>query len=543
MNTQKISDNTRLSNSKGSQTKSLRPTLRWTLQPLKINRIIMRKTLAFSISLALILVFSCTNDPGVEAEKYRVVIMTDMTHDDGNSLIRYLHYSEMFDTEAIIVTPQLPDFNFDSEGPWNKAQGILSAYQTQLPQLRKHEPGLASCEEILSVTKKGRGALPIIWLTNEKSFRDFIAGRYVESGWGEIRFEDWIGEGLNPNGESKDSEGSEFLQGVFEKEDDRPIYVQMWGGPITFIQALYRYKQRKGEEEFNRLLSKLHVYGILLQDITFDFMIDIDEVKAMDCGIFNSTVSTYEGERNSPRWLLHDGGHFWDYCCPGNDSLRPITFHEVNGHGPLSDIYDGGGEGDTPAFLYLVSARYGLNDPMDPTQGSWGGRFQPMGDPFPDGYYHTCGLSKEELRRWFDPATRDFKTRLDWNLKEPGGVNCRPNARLEGYPGIQPIVIKVEAGQKVRLDASPSFDPDQDELIFEWFWYSESGEYGGLNAGRPLLVIQVPEDIRNNEIHMILRVKDKTEMPLESYRRVILKGNQEQIGPENYIRKKRVFSP
>ena len=48
--------------------------------------------------------------------RYRVVIMTDMTHDDGNSLIRYLYYSPHFDTEAIIVTNQLPDFNHDDDG-------------------------------------------------------------------------------------------------------------------------------------------------------------------------------------------------------------------------------------------------------------------------------------------------------------------------------------------------------------------------------------------------------------------------------------------
>lgn len=55
--------------------------------------------------------------------------MTDMTHDDGNSLIRYLHYAHLFDTEAIIVTNQLPDYYHDSPEPWNKAQEIIKAYQ------------------------------------------------------------------------------------------------------------------------------------------------------------------------------------------------------------------------------------------------------------------------------------------------------------------------------------------------------------------------------------------------------------------------------
>ena len=117
-------------------------------------------------------------------EKFRVVIMTDMTHDDGNSLIRYLYYSHFFNTEAIIVTQQLPDFTYNDEGPWNKVTNILDAYREEYPQLSKHHPDFPEYKALASVTKKGRGALPIIWLTNEKKFANEIAGRYVESSWG-----------------------------------------------------------------------------------------------------------------------------------------------------------------------------------------------------------------------------------------------------------------------------------------------------------------------------------------------------------------------
>jgi hypothetical protein len=155
--------------------------------------------------------------------------------------------------------------------------------------------------------------LPIIWLTNDKKFAREIAGRYVESTWGDIKFHDWIGEGNNSNGEPKDSEGSEYLQQVFNKEDDIPIFVHMWGGPVTFMQALYRFKQRNSGEKFQKLLKKLHVYGILLQDITFDYMIDLDKVKATQCDNMGTVVSTNTGERVQPRWLLNDAGHFWRY--------------------------------------------------------------------------------------------------------------------------------------------------------------------------------------------------------------------------------------
>ena len=150
-------------------------------------------------TLALILLLCSINNSyaqtGESGEKYRVIIMTDMTHDDGNSLIRYLYYTPFFDTEAIIVTPQLPAFNHDDPVPWNKVTNILTAYEKEYPHLKKHHAEFANPETLKMVTRKGRGALPIIWLTNEKKFASEIAGRYVESTWGDISFHDWIGEG------------------------------------------------------------------------------------------------------------------------------------------------------------------------------------------------------------------------------------------------------------------------------------------------------------------------------------------------------------
>ncbi|GAB3167904.1 hypothetical protein GCM10027291_15610 [Telluribacter humicola] len=445
--------------------------------------------------------------------------MTDMTHDDGNSLIRYLYYAPYFDTEAIIITQQLPDFTHKQDGPWQKGQAILEAYQQERPQLLKHDAGFPAYEALQKITKKGRGALPIIWLTNEKKFAANIAGRYVESSWGDIRFADWIGEGTNPNGESKDSEGSEYLQQVFNKPDDRPIFVQMWGGPITFVQALYRYRQRQGEEKFNKLLGKLHVFGILLQDITFDYLVDLDKVKASKCIDIRTTRSTYDGERVKAGWLLHDTGHFWQYISVMKDS-------EVKGHGPMSALYDHGGEGDTPAFLYLLSAVRGLNDPLDPTQGSWGSRFSPMGSEFPEGYYHTCGVDKTELARWIPEVKNSFMNRLQYSTKGPKEVNHEPVVVVNGDKSRQVLHLKVRPGQQIRLNTKGTSDPDNDQLTHRWFYYKEAGTYpNDFSIQDPAAETQqwqVPADLGDKQIHLVLEVKDSGTPSLVSYRRVIL---------------------
>lgn len=462
-------------------------------------------------------------------DKYRVIIMTDMTHDDGNSLIRYLYYSNEFDTEAIIVTPQLPDYNHDSDGPWKKVNSILNAYATEYSQLKKHHIDYPSPNSFVRITKRGTGALPIIWLTNTKKFSGKIADRYVESQWGDIKFSDWIGEGLTPDGEPKDSEGSEFLQTIFNKNDDRPIFVQMWGGSITFVQALYRYKQKNSKQKFDRLLSKLHIFGILLQDITFDYLINLDKVQELKCTNMGTVKSTYQGERVHPKWLLHDAGHFWHYVYSKDSNyVKPMTADEVKGHGPMSSIYDNGGEGDTPAFLYLLSANRGLNDPYQPMQGSWGGLFVSMGDDFPEGYFHTCGVEKKHLIQWVDDAKLSFKNRLNYSLKGPDDVNHEPVIVVNGKSDKKVQVVHTSPGAAVKLDASGSYDPDNDKISFKWSFYPEASSIKNIpvieKASDKILFFKMPNDSPKGRLHLILELQDSGSTSLKTYKRFIIEN-------------------
>lgn len=66
-------------------------------------------------------------------------------------------------------------------------------------------------------------------------------------------------------------------------------------------------------------------------------------------------------------------------------------------------------EGDSPSFLYLVSANRGINDPEDPTLPSWGGQYVRKANT----NHYTDGLGKISISRWRNDFQQEFKERAD----------------------------------------------------------------------------------------------------------------------------------
>ena len=162
--------------------------------------------------------------------KQRVLILTDIGAgaDDTESMVRLLLYSDVIDIQGLIATTST----------WKRAsispeliREVIRAYGKVHGNLVKHDLDYPSAETLQAVVKHG-------------------VAEY----------------GMKGVGPDKDSEGSEWIIQTLEKNDDRPLWIAIWGGPNTLAQALYRLQASKTPAEVDRLVAKLRVYAISDQD-------------------------------------------------------------------------------------------------------------------------------------------------------------------------------------------------------------------------------------------------------------------------------------
>lgn len=448
-------------------------------------------------------------------QKSRVIVLTDIEADpdDTQSLVRLLLYANQIDIKGIVATTScwLP-----SQVHPESIEKVIRAYGQVQPNLLLHEKGYPDEQTLLDLVKSG---LP----------------RYGMTG---------VGEGM-------DSEGSDWIIKVLEEEDDRPLWISVWGGVNTLAQALYTIQKTRPAAEAERLIAKLRVYTISDQDDSgiwirnqfpglFYIVSPGDDYGSATWTGINSVVSGIDNRKISNSWLAE---------------------HIQQDHGPLGAEYPDvawGMEGDTPAFLSLIPN--GLNEPGRPEWGAWGGRYRLYQPDFsetkdgpsivtiapetraiwtnaidtytpylPKAYGRPVGRDtqtftgfKETLWRWRDEVQNDFAARMDWCLASFGEANHPPVPMLTTEEH-----MTVESGAGVFLDASPSTDPDGDNLSFLWFNYPEAGtlseevRIGGAENVHSVY-FEVPEVENKETIHFMLKVTDKGTPALSRYKRVII---------------------
>ncbi len=450
-----------------------------------------------------------------ENQKQRVIILTDIEADpdDTQSLVRLLLYSNEIDIKALIATTSC--WKKTSIAP-ESIRNVINAYNKVHSNLIKHESGFPEAAELLKLVKQG---LPTY--------------------------------GMLGVGENKDSEGSDWIIKVLEENDERPLWISVWGGVNTLAQALYKIKNTKTETEADKLIAKLRVYTISDQD---------------DSGIWirNNFPSLF--------YIVSPGDDYASATWTGiNSYVQDIDNTSISNswiaqniqqnHGPLGAVYPDvawGVEGDTPAFLSLIPN--GINESEHPEWGGWGGRYELYKPDFSktkeggsivtiapetraiwtnaiDNYtpyisneygrsvkQDTVSFNNDKvtLWRWRDDFQNDFAARMDWCTKPYKAANHPPIPALA-----HDEKITVKSGEGFGLDASGTTDPDGDNLSYLWFNYPEAGSYKKLikidsAENTRGIWVKAPIVEKNETAHFILKVTDKGQPQLSRYKRVIV---------------------
>jgi len=292
--------------------------------------------------------------------------------DDIQSMVRFLLYTNDLEVEGLLASSG----TFANIANKQNILEILDLYDKVDENLRKHDPKYPTADYLKSVTFEGRSG-----------------------SWGKPA-DEIIGDG-------KDSEASDAIIRIVDKEDARPVWISIWGGPQEVAQAIWKVQQTRSKKELDTFLSKLRIFMIGLGDKT--------------------------GQDGSGQWLLDSfpelfiivsqktyGGMFAQNTRLGN--LEWLNTHIRVGHGPLGALYPRSGfnpdspgmqEGDTPTFLHLISALNGTNNPEKPNQKSWGGQYVQR-DPSKNHWYD--GPGPQSVSNWLEEIQVDFAKRADWML-------------------------------------------------------------------------------------------------------------------------------
>lgn len=475
-----------------------------------MQSVFKRLSRIFSLGVVLILTTTCSSVFAVAGHKHRLLVLTDIggDPDDQQSMARLLLYANEFDLEGLIATSVQSQVNPD------QIHERIEAYRKVRPNLVKHADGYPTADFLRSLVRTG------------------AKNRNMTS----------VGPG-------KGTEGSRHIISVVDKKDGRPVWITVWGAPTDLAQALWDVSHSRSKEELDAFICRMRVYDIAGQDdsggwICHNFanifwLRSVDMFQAISVRIarpFPPNVTGPNLETFTTEWVAEN----------------------VRSHGPLGGLYPERKwkyEGDTPAYLHLLPI--GLNNPEKFTHGGWGGRFNLAKTRNPPTFnkrnteaekkYHdfemhtgakdawhyegkTYDSHYASLFRWREPFQNDFAARMDWSLADSyEEANHNPVAAFANDKDREYVILKAKTGDTVKLSAAGTSDPDGDKLFHRWFHYGEAGDkpHQGniaiMNENQANAKFVMPKLKPDEEIHIILEVRDDGRPALYSYRRIVVR--------------------
>lgn len=338
------------------------------------------KLLSFVFLLLVLVIVSETR----AGERPRLVILTDIggDPDDQQSMIRLMVYANEFDIEGLIATASgTPGELKQATTRPDLIRKIVSAYGEVRGNLAQHADGWPATETLLARIKTG----------NPHRGRDHI-------------------------GASHDTEGSNWLIARIDAGTPRrPLNIAIWGGQTDLAQALWRVRHDRGEDGLAAFVKRFRVFDIADQDRIADWM--RTEFPGMFYILSNARPNHDRREAS-----------FRGMYLTGDESLtsREWIDEHVRSTGPLGQLYPTKTwtapnkhrcmkEGDTPSWFFFLPR--GGNNPADPTQPGWGGRYRKTEEGWFRDRYDSDADPRESVSRWRPAFQQDFARRMSW---------CRP---------------------------------------------------------------------------------------------------------------------
>jgi hypothetical protein len=452
----------------------------------------------------------------VSLQRPRILVTSDGEIDDQCSMVRFLLYVNEWDVEGIVTTSSQYHWHGHRWPGDDWVQPFLDAYAKVHPNLLKHDSRYPTAEFLQA--------------------RTFLGNVETE---GEM-------DAITP--------GSQHIVRVLlDTSDDRPIWIQAWGGTNTIARALKAIEEEH-PEKMAYVAGKMRFYFIWEQDSTYQ-----DYIRP-HWGKYNiPTIISDQFEAIAYRWKLVQPEEMQKYF-----EGAWMKANILKDHGPLCSLYqahengdegfeegDFRSEGDSPAFLHTIVT--GLRSLESPDWGGWGGRYvrvrentwlDPVPVPgyeYPEGrWYGSTGWGRNSLRdgttttaeqrreyfkpmwQWTDVMQNDFAARADWCVKSYEESNHPPVVVLAHAED-----LKAQPNATVKLSAKGSSDPDGDELEYRWWQYVGAGSYDGTvdirDAGKQDASVTVPADAgKGKTIHIICEVTDSGTPRLTRYQRVVV---------------------
>jgi hypothetical protein len=452
----------------------------------------------------------------------RVIVTSDGEIDDECSMVRFLLYANEWDIEGIVTSSSQYHWQGHRWAGDDWIEPYMDAYAAVYPNLSKHDPAYPT--------------------------PDYLRERAV---LGNVKAEGEMDEVTL---------GSQLIVNVLlDHTDDRPIWLQAWGGPNTIARALKTIEEEH-PERMAEVAKKIRFFFIWEQDSTYQSYIRPNwgkyNILTIVCDQFWAIAYQWNKILPEDKKAYFKADWMKSNILEDHGALCSLYKAHIPGsHGLSGDTNFNSGdfrsEGDSPAFLHTIPT--GLRSMESPDFGGWGGRYKLIrentwldpipfnGYQYPEGRWYTRSAwgrmymredypaNQEQMTEYFKPIARwtddlqnDFASRADWCVKSYEEANHPPMVVL-GHAAD----LKAQPGSTVKLSALGTSDPDSDKLSYLWWPYEDADTYKGSikiqNSDFQKASFTVPDDVAKGEtIHIICEVTDNGTPPLTRYQRIVI---------------------